>query len=73
MNCITVTYPLIYQFKGYPHYKVTKCLKVFNTKTNNRIKLRLNGGAKGFWIGKTFLSLKNKTILEKIPKNNCPF
>jgi len=74
MDTISITYTLIWQFKRFPNYKVTKCKKVFNCKTNRQLKSSLNGGSIGFWISKEFIvkSKLNKE-LEKIPRSKLPF
>ena len=54
-NTITITYALIWRFKRFHNYKVTRCKKVFNTKTNRQLKSSLNGGSIGYWIGGEFV------------------
>tara|TARA_R110000851_G_scaffold23678_1_gene69117 strand:+ start:274 stop:501 length:228 start_codon:yes stop_codon:yes gene_type:complete len=75
MNTITVTYSLIYQFKEATEYKVTRCKKVFNTKTGRLIRKVKNGGSYGYWIKGDFvvISKDKDSPLEKIPKSRCPF
>jgi hypothetical protein len=76
MNTISVSYNLIWMLKDYPHLQITKCKKIFNTKTGRRIKITLNGGSIGLWVSpKKFIvkSELNKHI-ELIPKKqDCPF
>lgn len=38
MNSISISYNLIWQFKDFHFYKVSKCKKVFNTKSNRKLK-----------------------------------
>ncbi len=77
MDSISVNYLLIYQFKQSPQYKVSKCLKVFNTKTGRQIKKSYNRGMIGYWIRvnnkKKFVKLGDKKLLELIPKEMTPF
>ena len=73
MQRMSISYALIYQFKHAKEYKVSKCLKVFNTKTNRQIKKCYNSGSIGFWIKGKFIILKDKKLLELIPKEKLPF
>lgn len=74
MERVSISYTLIYQFKEARNYKVTKCLKVFNTKTNRQIKRVYNSGSVGYWIkGKFIILNKNSKHLELIPKTKTPF
>ena len=73
MNLISISYPLKYQFKIDPKYKVTKCGKVFNTRTNRQIKRAYNSGSIGYWIGKKFIILNQGSPLELIPKVKTQF
>lgn len=74
MNSITVTYALIYQFKDANEYKVSKCGKIFNTKTNKQIKRVVNSRCVGYWIKGSFIPLSSKKQhLEKITTFKTPF
>lgn len=77
MNRISVSYPLIYQFKQSPNYKVTKCLKVFNCKTGRQLKKCYKDGSLGYWLftnkGKVFAKIGDKKLLELIPRTQTPF
>ena len=74
MNYISITYPLIYQFKDNTNYKVTKCLKVFNCKTGRMKKRCYNNGSVGYWIDRKFVIInKGSKLLEPIPKEKLPF
>lgn len=75
MNTISISYPLKWQFKNYPYIKVSNCKKVFNTKTGKMLKITVNGGSIGLWIGKKFiLKYKLNDCLELIPtKEYSPF
>jgi hypothetical protein len=75
METISVTYSLVWQFKEYPHLKITKCKKVFNCKTGKQLKQTINGGSIGFWIAsKLFVpTSKINSKIEKIPIPDCPF
>ncbi len=74
MQTISVTYTLIWQFKQANHYQVTRCRKVFNTKTGRKLKQCYNGGSIGYWIARKFIVAKNiNKNLEKIKILNLPF
>ena len=74
MNTITVTYTLEYRLVNHENYQMTKCGKMFNIKSGRLIKKSSNGGCIGYWIGKKFLSIKKGSkLLERIPKQICPF
>lgn len=77
MNTISITYELLYQFKDNPIYQVTKCKKVFNTRTGKQIKKAYKNGSVGYWLvlnnKKTFVKKGDKNLLEHIPKINLPF
>ena len=74
MDLISISYALIYQFREHPEYKVTKCGKIFNTKTGRRIKKTVNSRCVGFWIKGKFISLSSKDKhLEKVKRAECPF
>lgn len=74
MQTISVNYSLKWQLKFAPHYKWSKCGKLFNTKTGRIIRKVVNGGSIGYWICEDFYTLiELRKHLELIPKNNCPF
>lgn len=76
MNSISVNYTLVWQFKNYPHIKITRCRKVFNTKTGKNLKITTNGGSIGVWLSKNIFIVKTKinTQIELIPKKDyLPF
>jgi len=74
MNWISISYDLIWEFKDYPNYKVSKCGKVFNMKTNRKIKKVVNGRSIGFWIKGKFITLNNsRKLIRKIEKLDMPF
>lgn len=74
MTRISNTYALKWQFKEQPNYKISKCRSIINTKTNRIIKKTLNGGSIGYWIAGKFTLLKNiNSMVENIPKAQCPF
>jgi len=75
MNTISVTYELIWQHKEHSQYKWSKCGKLFNSKTERRIKKTVNGRSVGYWISGKFCPLSKLRIeLEKIPKEvDLPF
>ena len=74
MNSISVTYALIYRFKEAHEYKVSKCGKVFNTKTNRQIRKVVNSRCVGWWIKNKFISQSCRVKhLERIPRIKTPF
>ncbi len=74
MNTISINYTLICQFKKANHYKITKCKKVFNTKTGRQIKQCCNGGSIGYWIAGIFIVKNNlNKHIEKIKISQTPF
>lgn len=64
-----------FQSKTHPHIKFTSNRECYNTKTNRRKKITVNGGSVGVWLDdKTFLvKSKLKENLEKIKDIDCPF
>ena len=61
---VNVPYKTYYQFKKYPHLKVTKCKKVINTKTGNL--LRHND--RGYFIVDSYIKKQDiDSYLEPIP------
>jgi hypothetical protein len=65
---------LKWEIADMPHYKWSKCKRLFNTKTNREIRKTIVGGSIGYWIGNTFIPLnamKNKIRL--INYNSSPF
>lgn len=61
-----------WQFKEFPHYKVTENRTIVNTKTGRKVKYVVNGYSKGVWIGKRFITNLNNHV-EKIESIYCPF
>ena len=54
----TAAYNLKWQVSFASQYKVSKCGKVFNTRTNRQIKRVVNGGySTGYWINSKFYTL----------------
>ena len=72
---VNVQFKVIWQFKTAPHFKVTKCKKIINCKTNTIVKQSVRGGSCGFWINKVFIKRKDlNNYLELIPKKEVlPF
>ena len=71
---ITTNYSLKWEVKNYPQYKVTERGVVINCKTGRILKRVVNGGSKGYWIGKDFKTLTELSkLLIKIKHINCPF
>ncbi len=68
---VNLRFKAIWQFKEHPHYKVTRCKKVINTKTSKLLSYT----SRGYFIGGEYVK-KNRinNIIEKIPvKENLPF
>lgn len=72
---VNVQFKVIWQFKTAPHFKVTKCKKIINCKTNTIVKQSVRCGSCGFWINKVFIKRKDlNNYLELIPKKEVlPF
>jgi hypothetical protein len=71
---ISNTYALKWQYKDAPHYCVSLCKKIINTRTNKVLKRCLNGGSIGYWIKGSWVAEKNvNRLLEIIEEVDCPF
>jgi hypothetical protein len=69
MPTISVKYALIWQFKNAPWVQITRCKKVFNTRTGRQHKQVMNGRSIGYWVGGEFIPLsKVNEKTEKIPE-----
>ena len=67
-------YSFIGEMPFSPHYKFTKCKKLFNTKTMREIKKTVNCYSVGYWISKKFYTLEDlRNCLVKIENGYCPF
>jgi len=74
MITLSISYTLIWQIKTNPHYKVTKCGKIFNCQRGKMLKRVLNGGSIGYWISGKFTTLaKIRPLLIKIETVGVPF
>jgi len=51
---IKISFTVKWQFKEYPHYKITNCRKVVNCQTGKIIKCTKSGGSVGYFISKKF-------------------
>jgi hypothetical protein len=71
---VSVQFIVLWEFKNAPHFKVTKCKKIINCKTNKIVKQKVRSSP-GYWIDKKFIKrseLNSHLII--IPKNkNLPF
>ena len=66
---VTVVFEVLHQVKNHSDFKVTKCRKVINCKTQKLLKQTKSGGSIGYNIGGDFYSLKTfKNHIEPIPK-----
>lgn len=71
---VAVLFTVKWQFKEYPHYKISTCKKVINCKTGNIIKCTKSGGSIGYFIsGKFYKKSDINDFIEVIPKSKCPF
>ena len=68
---VNLTFKVLWQFKDYPHLKITKCKKVINCKTNKILKYHV----RGYFIGNSYIAKKElNNHIEKIQKKEyCPF
>ena len=74
MNCISISYTLIWELDFAPNYKWSKCGKCFNSKTNKQIKQVYNNGSIGYNINGSFKSLNYlRKHLVKIKIVKLPF
>lgn len=68
---VNLRFIVVWQFKDNPHYKVTRCKKVINTKTSTLLSYT----TRGYFIGGAYVK-KNEInkMVEKIPvKEKMPF
>lgn len=71
---VQVNYLVKWQFKEYPHYKISTCKKIINFKRGKIIKCTKNGGSIGYFIsGKFYKKSDIDNHIELIPKSKCPF
>jgi hypothetical protein len=74
MNSISVTYALKWRLRYNHKYQWSVCGKLFNVNTGKEKKKSFNNGSIGYWINRSFITLKNlRKELELIPKEKCPF
>ena len=68
---VNIPFEVVWQFRDFPHYQVTPCKKVINTKTNTILKYH----PRGFFINGQYLKRNQlNKHLEVIPKKHyCPF
>ena len=71
---VQVGFKVKWQFKEYPHYKVSICKKIINCRTGKIIKCTKNGGSVGYFISSKFYKKSNiNDYIELIPKEYAPF
>jgi len=71
---ITTTYVLKWELKTNSDYKFGDNGLCINTKTENVIRMILNGRSKGYCIGGKFRSLNTlRKQLVEIKTSDCPF
>ena len=68
---VNVRFKVVWQFKEFPHYQITKDKQIINTKTNKLLVYN----QRGFFIGGKYHKRNQlKQMIEKIPKiEYCPF
>jgi len=67
---VTLTFKVYWQFKDFPHLKVTKCKKIIDVKNNKLLKY----GIRGFYInGYYYKRNQINQMLEIIQNEKCPF
>lgn len=71
---VQVNYLVKWQFKEYPHYKISTCKKIINCQRCKIIKCTKNGGSIGYFIsGKFYKKSDINNHIELILKSKCPF
>jgi len=71
---VQVNYLVKWQFKEYPHYKISTCKKIINCQRGKIIKCTKNGGSIGYYINSIFFKKSDiNNHIELIPKSKCPF
>lgn len=71
---ISNSYSVEWCIKNHPKYGITKNGIVVNVATGKILKRTLNGYTIGYYIQGKFHSLsKLRTMIEKIPADECPF
>jgi len=68
---LNIKFKVYWQFKKYPHLKITKCKKIINCKNGKILKYHPKGY---FIIDRYFKRNELKPMIEPIPKiEYCPF
>lgn len=71
---VQVNFTVKWQFKEYPHYKVSTCKKIINCQTCKIIKCTKDGGSVGYYIASKFYKKSDiNNYIELIPKIKTPF
>jgi hypothetical protein len=71
---IQVNFTVKWQFKEYPHYKISACKKIINCKTGKIIKCTKNGGSIGYYISSKFYKKSDiNSHIELIQTIKTPF
>jgi hypothetical protein len=69
-----VNFLVKWQFKDYPHYKISTCKKIINCKTGKIIKCTKNGGSIGYYINSIFFKKSDiNNHIEIIKNSKLPF
>ena len=71
---VQVNFTVKWEFKDFPHYKISTCKKIINCKTGKIIKCTKSGGSIGYFINGNFFKKSdiNKHI-QVIKLNKLPF
>ena len=64
---VNVRFKVVWQFKEFPHYKVTRCKKIINSKTQTLLKYN----KRGYFIGNKYIKKKDvNNYVVKIPEKD---
>jgi hypothetical protein len=67
---VNLTFIVYWQFKDYPHLKVTKCKRIIDCQKGKLLKY----GVRGFFIKGNYYKRKEiNTMIKRIKKDLCPF
>lgn len=69
---ISITYAIISQVISHPHYKVTRCWKLINSRTGRIIRRVVVCGSKGYIIAGRFTP-ESKLQTQPVQHQACPF
>jgi len=71
---VQVNFLVKWQFKEYPHYKISTCKKIINCQSGKIIKCTKSGGSVGYFIASKFYKKSDiNNCIELITKSKLPF